>query len=186
MTKKMLVNALIAASCALAFGTTSGFGAPDEKSPASCLNLVLRLWDDGRVEVVRATELPGNAVFSDVLTGPYVYEVTKGGKTIAVETFGDPFEVRSFGGPGDETHGHHFERSRTALVVVKVPKTRLSDTDLDQLAIRLNRIDRDLGLDTVNESALLKLRQHGALRPLWEMRNGTLAGELRRKGRTVR
>jgi hypothetical protein len=154
----------------------------------SHLDLVLRLSEDGRAELVRATELPGSAVLSEVPVGNYVYEVKKDGKTLAIESLGDPFERRSFPLPGEDPHGggHHLERAPSAQVVVKVPKTALADVDLDRLAIRVARIEGAERLEAVNEAGVAKLKADGVLDERWEMSGGALAGALRSKGRVAR
>jgi hypothetical protein len=154
----------------------------------SHLDLVLRLSEDGGAELVRVAQLPGDAVLSDVPVGNYVYEVKKGSQTIAVESFGDPFERRSFPLPGEDPHGsgHHLGRAPSAQVVVKVPKTALADGDLDRLSIRVARIEGAERLEAVNEAGLARLKADGKLDERWEMSGGELAGALRSKGRVVR
>jgi hypothetical protein len=150
------------------------------------LQVVLQLSESGGAEVVKVSELPGAAVLSDAPIGNYVYEVTKGGKTIAAESSVDPFELRSYPPPGNPTQGHHVQRARTALLVVKVPATRLADADLDRLSIRFHRIVGKQRLEAMNPGALAQLQQSGILDKRWEMSGSQLASVLQRKGRTMR
>ena len=122
---------------------------------------MLQLSEDGRAEVIKATELPGPAVLSDAPVGDYLYEVTKAGKRIAAESLIDPFEMRSFPPLGDgeaETWGHHSERARTARLIVKIPATRLKETHLEQLSIRLHKVVGGRPEESINPQTVAQLQ----------------------------
>jgi hypothetical protein len=161
---------------------------PPDKAPdkASHLQLLLRVAEDGSVEVINATELPGDAVFSDAPVGNYVYEVAQGGKTVAVQSLVDPFEMRSFPGPAEgPTEGHHVHRAPSALLAIKVPHTTLADAQLDGLSIGLHRITTDRRLELIDAAELSKLKQSGELQLQLELRGPQLAPAIRLKGRKV-
>jgi hypothetical protein len=152
----------------------------------SHLHVVLRLTEDGTAEVLTATELPGEAVVSDVPAGDFVYEVASDQQTLAVEAVPDPFELRSFPDPeATSFQGHHRARAKTATLIVKVPKASLASTDLDQLAMRFYKLKPDVQLEQINPAELRKLKESDQLEMQLAVPDHQLGPELRQKGRKV-
>jgi len=149
------------------------------------LHVVLRVTPNGEAEVVKAAELPGPAVFSDAPIGNYAYEVSKDGKTLAVESLIDPFQMRSFPPQGADDQGHHFERAASALVVVKVPHARLADADLGHIQVVLHRLRPEVKTETMNPAELTRVKDEGQVEAQWNLAAGQLAAEIRAKGRKV-
>lgn len=149
----------------------------------SHLHLVLQLTQDGEIEVIKATEVPGEAPLSDVPTGGFVYEVLDNDEPVAVEAVTDPFELRSFSGPEDsETHGHYIGRAETATIVVKVPKASLDNVKLDKLSIRFYRLKPEVNLEKIDVTELHRLKQEDQLESLMEVTGSKLAPEIKLKG----
>src|SRR5688572_11906347 len=73
-------------------GDATGQTATSNASAAVSTRVTLRLYKDGRTEVVRTLEQLGIATVSSVLTGDHIYEVRSQGKTLAVESFSGSFE----------------------------------------------------------------------------------------------
>jgi hypothetical protein len=150
----------------------------------SHLHVVLRVMQDVAVDVVRATEVPGEAVMSDAPAGDVVYEVTSHRHTLAVEAISDPFETRSFPPPkGSSIQGHHIERAQAATIIIKVPQMSLDNPDLDQLAVRLYRIRPEVPLEKIDLAALEGLKQDLQVESLVGSPCGILGFLIRQKGR---
>ena len=152
----------------------------------SYLHLVLQVTQDGETEVVKATELPGEAPLSDLPTGNFTYEVLDNDEPVAVEAMTDPFEQRSFSGPEDsETHGHYVGRAESATIIVKVPKASLDSAKLDRLAIRFYRLKPEVNLEQIDVTELQRLKQDGQLENVMEVEGTKLAPQIRLKGRRI-
>jgi hypothetical protein len=158
---------------------------PSLESNVSHLRLVLRLTDGGPAEVISATEIPGPATLSDIPTGDYLSEVLKGGEPVAVQALPDPFEIHSFNGPpGTPQEKHHFERVKTATVLVDVPEAGIA-TNLEGYAVRFYKIKPGPNLERVNPAAIQKLQQEQRLDLQIEVPGSRLAPEVRLKGKKL-
>ena len=78
-------------------GDATGQAGTSNANTAVSTRVTLRLYRDGRTEVLRTLEQPGIATVSPVLTGDHVYEVRSQGKTLAVESgvFSEEIATRS-------------------------------------------------------------------------------------------
>jgi hypothetical protein len=150
------------------------------------LHLVLRISESGGVEVLSATEVPGQAVVSDVAIGNFVYEVMSDKGTLAVESMQDPFELRSFpGAPGTPRQGHHIERTTTATIVVKVPHVNLASATLDKIQVRVFSIGPGAPIEQINPNVLQRLQREGRLDLRINLTGVQLAAQVREKGRVL-
>lgn len=155
------------------------------EAPQSHLRLVLRVTEGLTPEVVSATELDGPAVLSDAPTGDFLSEVVSQGRTIAVQALPDPFEIHSFGGPpGTPYEKHHFERVKTATILVDVPRTGL-ETNLEGLALRFYKIKPGPNLERINPEVLQKLKEENRLDMRIEVPGSLLAPGVRLKGKKL-
>jgi hypothetical protein len=152
----------------------------------SHLEVVLRASRDGRVEVVRATELPGEPVLADAVVGKYAYEVTREGKAVAAEGVIDPFELRAFPGPkGSGFEGHHFQPADSALIVVKIPGATLADAARQGLAVRLYRVQSEHRLEKLDVGEVARLKSGGELKLEWEVSGLELSQAVHDQGRKL-
>lgn len=151
------------------------------------LRLVLQVTEQGTSEVVGATELPGPAPNSETPTGNFVVEVTGSAGTMAVQALPeDPFELRSFPGPeGSPYKGHHFERAKTARIVVDIPKTGLASPNLEAIGIKLYKIKPGAPLEKINPAELQRLGRENRLEMMLAIPGGVLGPQIREKGRKV-
>lgn len=156
---------------------------PVRQAPASGshLRVVLRVTAEGGAEVVSATELPGEARFSEEPKGDLVYEVSDGNQTLAAEAMPDVFEAHSFGGPQDDAHGHAFHPQKEATIVVSVPQRGLQ-SNLDRLSVRLYRITAGPATEEINPDTVARLKAERRLQPMVETRGEALGRQIRERG----
>lgn len=147
----------------------------------SHLVLVLRVNADGGAELVSATELAGKAALSPEPKGDFLYEVSDGARTLAVEGLPDPFEAHSFGGQADEASGHHFQGERETTVVVRVPGMSLSDA-VEKLDVKLYRLNPGEPSGHLTPERLTELKQGQRLRTLVHLRADALGPQIRGRG----
>lgn len=151
----------------------------------SHLRLVLRVTEGGTSEVVSATEIPGPAVLSDIPAGNYLSEIVSGGQTVAVQAIPDPFEIHSFNGPpGTPEEKHHFERVKTATILVDLPGAGLA-TNLEGFAVRFYKLKPGPNLERVNPETFQKLKQENRLEMQIEVPGARLAPDVRSKGKKL-
>lgn len=165
----------LAAGCALADGEPPG------QTPGrdTTLDLVLEVSATGEVRLVAASEIEGRSPVSDLPKGDYAVEVTLRQRTLWVESLADPFEVHSFGGPGQESH--HFETQEWATVHLRIPGASRERIDPD-LLIRLLRIEEAGTVTRVNAETLAALAQEDRLEEVARITGAELAGMLEGEG----
>ncbi|MGH9713334.1 MAG: hypothetical protein ACRD5M_08550 [Candidatus Acidiferrales bacterium] len=155
------------------------------ESTQSHLRLVLRVTEGGTSEVVSATEIPGPAVLSDLPTGNFLSEIVRGGQTVAVQAIPDPFEIHSFNGPpGTPEEKHHFERVKTATILVDLPDTGLA-TNLEGYSVRFYKLKPGPNLERVNPETFQKLKQENRLEMQFDLPGAQLAPDVRLKGKKL-
>ncbi|PTL75163.1 hypothetical protein [Vitiosangium sp. GDMCC 1.1324] len=169
------------APATLARGGTQQGARQDAASQGSHLVLVLRVTTDGSAELVSATELAGKVALSPEPKGDFLYEVSDGARTLAVEGLPDPFEAHSYGGRADETSGHHFQAERETTVVVRVPGMSLRDA-VEKLDVKLYRLNPGEPSGHLTPERLTELKQGQQLRTLVHLRADALGPQIRGKG----
>lgn len=148
------------------------------------LRLVLRITEVGGAEVVGAAELPGPALFSELGTGDFVYELVSDGKTVVAQAIPDPFEMRSFAGPeGSPIEGHHSERAKTATLTISVPDMTLASSSLERLSVRFYKLQPGAPVSKIDASGIQKLREENRLELRSEIPAAKLAGQIRERAR---
>ena len=98
---------------------------------------------NGQMSVVNAQAVAGPLVQHQTLQHDHAYEVTVGGNQVAVASFPDPTEWRSYpdprgAAPGEE--GHHITHAASYDVTVRVPRQALSLAQLPQMQIALYQV----------------------------------------------
>ncbi|HEX7288783.1 MAG TPA: hypothetical protein VF532_21550 [Candidatus Angelobacter sp.] len=151
------------------------------KPETAHLHLVLELTEGGEVKVVRATEVPGPAIALDVPTGDFVYEVLSGDQTVQVQGVPDPFEMRSFAPLDAPQQGHHFERAKTATIVVRVPNMRLSSPLLGKLAIRVYKLKPGVSIEKMDLPTLRNLKERNNIELRFHLAPQQLAPQIRER-----
>lgn len=147
-------------------------------SGESHLVLVLEVRADGGSEVVSATELPGPAPISDEPRGDFLYAVTRGGRTVAVEALPDPFEAHAFGGPpGTPQEKHLFFAQPEATIVVRVPTERTRGP-LTDLGVELLELESGAPLERVTPEVLYELKRDDRVRTLMRSEGAELAPQI--------
>ena len=158
----------------------------DRQTPsASHLHVVLRISDTGSIEVLSAVEVPGDAIMSDEPVGDFVYEVTVGEQTVAVQALPDPFEMRSFSPEGTPQQGHNIERAKKATIVVKVPGMSATSARLNTVAVRLYKIKPGARIDKINPSVLQRLREDKKVEMRFNVTSAQLGPQIRAKVRKL-
>ncbi len=159
----------------------------EARSGETFLHLVVQLTEGQGGELVTASELPGKAVLGDGVSGTYVYEVSSGSKTLAVETLVDPFESRSFPRSGEEhahhREGHSFERNKTATLAVRVPGMTLQRAAEQDVAFTLYELKTEVA--AMNPEVLRQLKQQGKVERKLEIPGRKLGAEIAAKGKRV-
>lgn len=153
----------------------------ETRPQGSHLQLVLRISDSGKAEVVSAKELPGPAVTSQTGPGQWVTAVFSGNKVIAAQGIPDPFEMRSFAPPPGsplEGQGHHIEHAKTALVPVAVPNLTLKSPEMATLSLHLYRVKEGPPLLQVDPNIFRKLQQENRLEMRVTMPPATLQRQI--------
>lgn len=145
----------------------------------SHLQLVLQVSEGGEAEVVSAAEVPGPAPLNDEPLGDYVYEVTEGDATLAVQALPDPFETRSFSPPGTNK-GHHIGRVKSVTIVVQVPLPQ-ADARLDRIGLNLIKLEPGSRVETIDRATLARLRQENRVRVLATVPTAKLVPQIRLK-----
>lgn len=178
-TSHVLLLLLSFSGISLVAGCTLANGEPPDDIPDrdTTLDLVLEVSTGGEVRLVAASDLEGGAAVSDLPKGDYAVEVTRSGATLWVESLGDPFEVHSFGGPGQQDH--HFETQEWGTVHLRVPGANRERIDPD-LVIRLLRIEEAGTVTRVNAETLAALAEEGRLEEVARLTGGELQGLLNR------
>jgi len=159
----------------------------EARGAGSYLHLVLRVTEGAGVEVVDATEHPGTVVLSDVVEGAYLQEVTLGGKTVAVESIADPFQVRSFARPGahaEQGEGHAFGRANSVVLTVRVPGMTLKSAAAQDVGFALYRPKEQLH-GQLDAGVLEQLKREGRVEPSLRTSGRALSDDIVRKGRRV-
>jgi hypothetical protein len=160
--------------------------ATEAPAPGSHLHLVLRLKQDGDPEVVSAVEVPGELVTSDVPAGDFVYEVTSNGQPLAVQAVPDPFEMRSFPGPqGSPIQGHHFDRAKTANVVVKVPQTDLARINRGKFAVSFYKIKPGQAIERLTPDGFQRMKRDQRLEAHSAITTERLTPAIQQQGRKL-
>ncbi|MDB5306736.1 MAG: hypothetical protein JWO38_938 [Gemmataceae bacterium] len=152
----------------------------------SYLHLVVRVTDDGKAEVVRATEVAGGLVGHDEPTGHFLYEAARGDKTEVVQAIPDPFEHRSFPAQGGPLagEGHHVTRAKAAEIVIKVPNASLATAA--GLHLRLYKLKPGgRPLEKVDVETLTALKRTKSLDMHFELAPAVLAPQISRVGRKL-
>src|SRR5262245_24390311 len=167
-------------------GQQQGRINPTSDKSTTHLHLVLRITQDGEAEVIKATELPGEAPLTDAPTGNFAYEVLDDSQPVAVEAMTDPFELRSFSGPeNSETFGHNIERAESATIVVKVPTAALDSVKLDKLTVRVYRLKPEVNLEKFDLDELQRMKQGDQVEKVLEVASDKLAPQIKQKGRRL-
>jgi hypothetical protein len=118
--------------------------AETAKQPEGYVRLRLRV-TDGQLSVLSAKAVEGPLVEPN-LQGALAYEVTVGEKRVAAGGIPDAGERRSFPHPEGkgEMSGHHVEQLKSYEVNIRVPKERVSATELPRLEIALFKLKEEL------------------------------------------
>mgnify|MGYP001558233347 CR=1 FL=1 len=174
-------------------GTTVASAPTDQSAPAvtgsgmaksgpSHLMCTFRISKSGKTTLLRSVEVEGEPVLPEFSAGSLVYEVSNGAELVSTEGVIDPFEMRATPGPeGSENHGHHFESNEEAEVVVKIPRTKLADANLDRMSVNFYQYDGGDHEEKLDASLLRRLKANYKLRRLGEVPARVLAGEIRKK-----
>lgn len=136
-------------------------GAPVTKPAGSHMELMLKVFSDGKAEIVSAKEVAGPVVVTQSVPGQWVYAVFSEDKTLAVHAIADPFERRSFAPPPGsplEGKGHHVEHVQTALIPVAVPDLTFRSASTAKLSLKLYRVKEGPPLLRLDSSILKKLQ----------------------------
>jgi hypothetical protein len=141
---------------------------------------------EGKAEVVRATEVPGELILDDQPSGNFIYEAARGEKTVAVQAIPDPFERRSFtdlAGP-HKGEGHHIERAKSADVIIKVPNTNL--TNAGNLSLRLFKIKPGgRPIERIDVATVDAVKQAKGLETHFELVPETVASQIKKVGKKL-
>lgn len=154
------------------------------QSAKSHLKLTLRITSKGAVSVVNAVECPGAGIPSRYAYGRFVYEVSAGGKTVAVGTLNDMFEMHGLPGPGHPAGA--VVQTDSATVRILVPNMSLGDKRLNSLAIRGYKLRAGIRLNAVNPAIVARLRQGKKMTAHFSAAARTLAPQIRGKARSLR
>jgi hypothetical protein len=116
----------------------------EAQQPEGYVRLRLRV-TDGEISVVGAKAVEGPLVEPN-LQGALIYEVTVGQKRVAAGGIPDVGERRSFPDPQGkgEMSGHHVEALKTYELNVRVPKERVSASELPRVEIALYKMKEEL------------------------------------------
>jgi len=104
------------------------------------LHLVLRVSRNGTARVVSAAEVKEKAVLSTFQTGEFIYEVVSGNKTIAIESFADPFQEHGVPGKGKGQETPYVMTRSEGDVIVRVPGLQLTPQDLSGLTFKIHEL----------------------------------------------
>ena len=149
--------------------------AAKKKAGPSHLRVVLDVGQDGTVDVVSVTELPGEAALNGAPRGDVVYEFTEGDKALVAEALaGDPFVGHAFGGG----KGHTFVPLPRATIVTTIPN-RGKKSALEGLNFKLYRLQAGPALERVNKFEIEKLKKGGRLKTLAQLPAAKLGPALR-------
>ncbi len=159
----------------------------DSASQDSYLHLLLRVTREGEMEVTGVSQVPGKLVISDYPAGPYVIEVRRDERIVAVTSIVDPFEAHGFGGPpGGGQEEHSFEAQTPVTIAVKIPDAKLADPGLDRLAITLyRRLDPGVALRRIDPQVQAQLLRERRLEEVGALGGRDLAEQIRAEGPAV-
>jgi hypothetical protein len=121
------------------------------------VHLVLRVSRTGTAHVVAAAEVKEKAVLSDFLTGEFIYEVVSGAKTIAIESFPDPFHEHGLPGKGKGQEVPYVMQTSEADVIVRVPGLQLTPKDLSGLQFKIHELKPNAPRIRVTPAEVAKL-----------------------------
>jgi hypothetical protein len=117
----------------------------------------MKLTEDGKVQVVRATEEAGKLIEDQKASSDYVYQFTRKGVAVAVGFLPQGgFSLRGFRDP----HGENREKaanSSSTTVMVSIPHTTLAAVLEGAIELKIYQIAPDAQLETVSSSGLQKL-----------------------------
>lgn len=130
-----------------------------EPARSSYLHLVVRISEKGGFEILKASEISGKVILRKQPTSNFLYEVTSGQRTLAVETLPeDPFVVRGFSDP-DGQLGHKFERTEAATIVLKVPNLNLEQASRNAINVRLYEAQPGQLTERITPSTVQNLKE---------------------------
>jgi hypothetical protein len=156
------------------------------KTGKAYLHCLVHVSKSGKATLLRATEVEGEALMPEATAGSFLYEVYKGSTLVGSQGMADPFERRAFAGPkNSKQEGHHFESLEEADVIVKIPGAKLSDTDLDQLALNFYQSEDNNHIEKLDAMALQDLKDKHKLRRLSEIPFKSLGEEIKLRSQSV-
>lgn len=162
-------------------------GGQQSQPGESYLHIVLSVMKDGNTELINATEISGKAIMSEEVLGDFVYEVASDKEILAVQSLNDPFERRSFSQPEvTPRQGHHFHRTRSASIIVKIPKMNLENKILDKMSIKLYKIKPDKPIKKMNPLVFMKLKNEKRLQMQGKISGPKLSNQIKQKGRKAK
>jgi IgA peptidase M64 len=146
------------------------FGIAAVQNPANLrttggyLHLVVRVTTDGETEVLKATEVQGVPVLRETPASQFVYEFSTTEKPLVAESLTeDPFVERSISDPANSL-GHHFARTKSTTIIIKVPNITLSQLRETTPRLRLYQIEPNAKFATINATNIQVLTSQRQLR----------------------
>jgi hypothetical protein len=131
--------------------------AVEEKSTETYLNLTIKLTGDGKVHLLRATEVAGKLIEDQKASSDYLYQFTRKGVPLAVGFLPQGgFSLRGFRDP----HGDDQEKisdSTSTTVMVSIPHTTLAAVLEGSIELKVYQTAPDIHLETVSFPAIQKL-----------------------------
>jgi hypothetical protein len=157
------------------------------KTSKAYLHCMVRISKSGKATLLHATEVEGEALMPEETSGSFLYEVYKGSTLVGSQGIADPFERRAFAGPkNSKQEGHHFESNEEADVIVKIPGAKLSDTDLEQLALTFYQSEDNNHIEKLDAVALQDLKAKHKLRRLSEIPFKSLGDEIKSRSQPLK
>ncbi len=130
---------------------------PDPEPQGQFAEAHVRILADGSLQVDRAAVLAGPTAITEMLAGPFAYELNANGVVLHVGTFEDPRLQRSH--MPDRTRRHGYKHGPQATFKVTVPAEALNERFYRNAIVSVYEIPGELGLRRLSVADMDDLRQ---------------------------
>jgi len=139
-----------------------GAAPPQSGSSGTYLNMVIRIGNNQKVSVLKATELQGNPVASQQGSPSYFLAFNKDSEPSYADFLPEnPYVVRGFTDPNHPEKGENISFADAATIIVNVPKTNIASAT-QNLGLQLYSVDPGtVGVISSNEELRTLLKKQG-------------------------
>jgi hypothetical protein len=154
---------------------------PSDSRTESYVNVTLRLWEDGKAEIVRTTQVDGKLIERKGPASEYVYEITKDRKSYSVGFLPQGgFDLRGFSDTRDSSNEKKGE-TKSTTVILSIANTTLDELRHGRVGLRVYKVKSGQQLEAISPEILKRLTVDKAAFIRSEILGTAVANELNSK-----